>query len=393
MSSSASGEDPSFKSLLRRWEAVSALCLLVLASGFFLLRLGWGASFAGRWLVLSSIGLIYLLVVLRHSLPANHRVGETHLLPGFGLGNGLTILRGVLVAALCGFLFSPRPEGWIAWIPGLLYTLADAADYLDGFAARVTNHATRLGELLDVSLDGVGVLVAAALAVQYGQVPAWYLSVAVARYLFLGGMWLRRRMGKPNYELSPSISRRGFAGLQMGFLAVMLWPLFSPPGTHLAAAIFALPFLVGFLRDWLIVSGVLNPGRLIFGKWPQQVTFWLPVGMRLAILALSAGPLAEQLSSFQYLSLPGQVLTLLELCVVFSVVTGIAGRATAILGLLLLGFNQMQNSLTLSQLILVTAYTAILFMGSGPLSIWKPEEALISQRAGERGALPVERGG
>ena len=257
----------------------------------------------------------------------------------------------------------------------------------------MTNHVTRLGELLDVSLDGVGVLVAAALAVQYGQVPAWYLSVALARYLFLGGMWLRRRMGKPNYELSPSISRRGFAGLQMGFLAVMLWPLFSPPGTHVAAAIFALPFLVGFLRDWLTVSGVLKPGRQKFGKWTQQVTLWLPVGIRAAILALSAGPLSEDLTSFQYLTLPGQVLTLLEVCVVLSVVTGIAGRVTAILGLLLLGFYQMQSSLTLSQLILVPAYTAILFMGSGLFSLWKPEDALIFHRAGERRPLPVERGG
>ena len=33
----------------------------------------------------------------------------------------------------------------------------------------------------------------------------------------------------------------------MGLLAVMLWPIFSPPGTHIAATLFALPFLAGFL--------------------------------------------------------------------------------------------------------------------------------------------------
>jgi CDP-diacylglycerol--glycerol-3-phosphate 3-phosphatidyltransferase len=407
MLSPFSGDRPVLSILLNRWYAFCLVSLTFLLSGYFLLRAGWEPAYAARWLVITAAMIVYLLIVLRRSLPANHRSGETMLLPSFGWGNRMTLLRGMLVAALVGFLFSPRPAGpgltgtgpgiagidWMAWIPGILYTLADLVDFLDGFLARLTNHATRMGEILDISLDGVGVLAAALLAVQYGQVPAWYLFVALARFFFLGGMWLRQRLGLPNHDLPPSFRRRGFAGLQMGFLAVMLWPLFSPPGTHLAAAVFALPFLAGFLRDWLVICGISRPGESLRGMWRAMATQWLPVGLRLAILAVSLGPIMKNIQRFQLLEGPMQALTVLELFAVSLVVLGAAGRSAAVLGLLILGFYQMQAHLTAVQMALVAAYAAILFVGSGALSLWKPEDYLISHQVGERQALRVERGG
>ena len=38
----------------------------------------------------------------------------------------------------------------------------------------------------------------------------------------LAGLWLRKRRGAPIYDLPPSVNRRVIAGLQMGFLAVIL---------------------------------------------------------------------------------------------------------------------------------------------------------------------------
>jgi len=393
MSSSTGGEDPSVKILLRRWYAVCALCVLFVASGFTLLRLVWGESFAFRWLILSIFGISYLLIILGRNLKANHRIGETGLLPAFGWGNGLTILRGILVAGLAGFLFSPRPEGWVVWLPGILYTLSDVTDFFDGYAARRTNHVTRLGEILDMSLDGTGVLVAAALAVQYGQVPVWYLGVALARPLFLGGMWLRSRLGLPNHELPESISRRVFAGLQMGFLAVVLWPLFLPPGTHLAAAVFALPFLAGFMRDWLVVSGVVRSGQSSPFVWLDKIMYWMPGFFRLVILMLSFSLLLPYMRDFRSISAQMQIFLLLEILVVCLIFTGTAGRVASILGMLLIGFYQMYGSLHISHMILVPAYALILFMGTGPYSLWKPEDALIFRHVGERNALLVERRG
>jgi CDP-diacylglycerol---glycerol-3-phosphate 3-phosphatidyltransferase len=95
------------------------------------------------------------------------------------------------------------PNRKISWpgLPAIIFTLAIAADFFDGFAARVSNHVTRLGEALDMKLDGVGVLIAIILAVQYGSLPAWYLLVASARYLYLGGIYIREKKAYPVYEL------------------------------------------------------------------------------------------------------------------------------------------------------------------------------------------------
>jgi CDP-diacylglycerol--glycerol-3-phosphate 3-phosphatidyltransferase len=377
----------------------------VLAGGTIFLHQSWRPGYSLTWLGLTSIAMLYLLRVLWLGLEKNHRPGEEALLPSLGAGNLMTLLRGVLLACLAGFLFSPRPPGILAWIPAVLYTLAIAADFLDGYLARVTNHATCLGEMLDMSFDGVGILGAALLAVQYGQAPAWYLSVALARYLFLAGIWVRRKQGKPLFELPPSIRRRAFAGLQMGFIAALLWPIFTPPGTYIAAVFFALPFLAGFTHDWLVASGVIQPASRPVSQALRSAVRWLPVLLRLAAMFLAAGPLSQrflnfsqQVAFFADRGMPSAgagvfLLSALEAAVLLLLLAGAAGRSAAVLGLLLLGLNQFFTSLTLSQIALLVVYTAILFLGTGALSLWTPEDRLIYHKAGERRVRPSQAEG
>ena len=45
----------------------------------------------------------------------------------------------------------------------------------------------------------------------------------------------------------------------MGFLSVVLWPIMPRPMAIVAGALFAAATGLGFLRDWLVVSGALNP--------------------------------------------------------------------------------------------------------------------------------------
>ena len=197
-------QDTPLNTLRRGWWVYTVLSGLFLASGYVILQIMWAPAYALRWLVQAGLALVYLLVVLGRNLHANHRPGERELLPRLGWGNHVSLMRGVLLAGLLGFLFSPPPEGALAWLPGILYTLAILADFLDGYLARITNHATRLGEILDMSFDGVGVLGAVVLLAGYGKIPAWYLSIGLARYAFLAGEWMLRRMGRPVYELPPS---------------------------------------------------------------------------------------------------------------------------------------------------------------------------------------------
>jgi CDP-diacylglycerol--glycerol-3-phosphate 3-phosphatidyltransferase len=377
-------------SLRRQWWIFAGICAGFLGGGAWLLSrtLAPADPTPRGWLLLSGAALFYLLWVLRRNLSANHRPEETALLPRLGPGNWLTLLRGVAIAGLIGFLFAPRPSGWLAWTPAVLYTVAVLADFGDGYVARRTRSVTRLGEILDLSFDGVGVLAAAWLAAQWGQAPWWYLSVALARYAFLAGLAWREHCGLPIYPLPPAISRRAFAGAQMGYLAAALWPIFQPPGTQIAAAVFAAPFLIGFGRDWLWVSGRLQPEAARAPRPPRLVrllTQVLPLILRAAVIVLGGLVLRERLVHLGGPAVPGPLmaLTALEVLAALLLVFGIAGRSAAIVGLLLLGVQTSLAPLTLAEAGLIVSYAALLFVGTGPLSLWTPEDRLIHRRAGE----------
>jgi len=399
MSTQFSEVDPALLTLRKKWGLFAIICLAVIGMGFVVLNNNWrdshGTLYAIRWTILSAGTMLYQLWVLWKGLERNFRPAEGRLLSSFGAGNSMTLLRGILVACLAGFLLVPRPAGWLAWIPGALYILAVLADFLDGYLARISGTVTKLGEILDMSFDGLGVLIAALLAVGYGQVPAWYLSVALARYVFLGGMRLRTWLGKPVFDLPPSTSRRTFAGLQMGFIAIVLLPAFSPPGTHIAATVFALPFLFGFTWDWLFVSGVLRSENKALSRLQAIVSDWAPVLLRIVILFISAGPISQRFLNYtqqvEFYTARGMpsaeigvlILAMLETVIVGLLLLGVSGRVTAVVALLVLGFNQIFASLTTSQILLVIACTIILFTGTGAFSLWTPENRIIYRRAGE----------
>lgn len=253
-----------------QWLGLALFNALFLTGIYVLLRLGGQPDQALRWLLLSGGASCYFLYRSLRWLPLNHLIDGEELLPSLGVGNIVTILRGMLIAGLAGFLFLPEPQaGGVVWIPGMLYTFACIADLLDGYLARRRRQPTRLGERLDLFLDGYGVLFASVLLFRYGLVPGWYLLAGGARYLFLAGTWLRRRQGKPVHELPPNPARRPLAGAQMGFMVAALFPVLGPPITMSAAVLFGIPFLVNFTLDWLAVSGVL-PAR-VFRTIRQRV--------------------------------------------------------------------------------------------------------------------------
>ena len=204
----------------------------------------WQTKEAIGWAVLSSGLMIYQLIFLRLNLSANHTADQANLCPNLGWANWFSMIRGLLLALLLGFLAGPWPVGWLAWVPGILYLVASIMDYFDGVIARITQQETILGERLDMSLDGMGVLAGSLVAIHYGQLPVWFLLVGLARYFFLCGGWLVERSGKTLRPLKPNPFRRAMAGTQMGFIAVVLLPIFFPPVTSVAAVFFAAPFLL-----------------------------------------------------------------------------------------------------------------------------------------------------
>lgn len=368
-------------SLKRQWGNFAAGSFLLLIAGFGIIWIFWQPGYAIRWSLLPLLIIIYILQFLWRNLPENHRLNEPELLAHLGWGNTLTLMRGVFVAGMTGFLLLPRPDNWLIWIPGILYVLSCACDFFDGFVARITNHSTRLGELLDTNLDGLGVWVASLLAVHYGQVPIWYLGVAFAYPLFLAGSWLRRYYQLPIYPLPRSVLRRVFAGLQMGFLAVILLPIFKPPGTWIAAALFALPLLTNFLFDWMRVSGLVRSGWIQTANL-QIASGWLAAFLRGSILALNLALGASWLVENGFPTGAFMWLNLANALLIGMIALGILPRISAIFALSMLGFYQMYAPLSTLQIVLAGAYTVILYLGGGRYSLWTPEEILFQRHVG-----------
>ncbi|MEZ4646427.1 MAG: CDP-alcohol phosphatidyltransferase family protein, partial [Chloroflexota bacterium] len=345
-----------------RWAGVALIWFVAWLGLYAWLRGQWVD--AGRWLWLSGLVLVYGLWVTWRDLPLNRREGETAVLPTLGLGNLLTLWRGLAVSFMAGFLFSPWPDGWLGWLPMLLYTSADVADYLDGYAARLTNHATLLGAHLDMEFDGLGMLVVSLLAVSYGQLPVWYLSLGLARYLFVFGLWWRERRGLPVSAMPPSVHRRIFAGFQMGFMSAVLWPIVPAAGATIAGTIFATATGAGFLRDWLVAIGWLRPQSAVYRRWQQRIyraaTKWLPPLLRVVLLGTAVTLLTNYSPLFPPSAwralftawhlpwpLPLAILAmLLFLAGVVLLALGVMGRVWALLLVFPVGFDMITQGAT-----------------------------------------------
>ena len=196
----------------------------------------------------------------------------------------------------------------------------------------------------------------------------------------------------------------------MGFVAVVLFPVFSPPGTFLAAAIFAIPFLIGFTLDWFTVSGIsltsllrrdsglvtypylLDSDRMKVIK--ELASRWLPLVLRISLVILLIAWIQENLFGL----FPSQRLSAADLnlqiqwigitpLLMFSgmilIAIGVAGRIAAIIVLFAIGIYLEYFGLHLIEVLLVVGAVGLIYIGTGPYSLWIPERKIITKRLGE----------
>ena len=243
---------------LRRIAALGVGLLLILALCLGAIE---NSLFASRWLLLALPSWGFALWQCYRRLHLNHGMLDNKCHTTLGLGNRITLLRGLLIAATSGFLATTALEirQLLLYLPAIFYTAAALGDVLDGYVARHRQQTTELGKELDTSLDALGLLIAPLLAVLYGKLHASYLLVSFAYYLFQWGLLWRQRFDKPAYPLPASRMRRQLAGYQMALVATVLWPPLPAVITRPVGILFMLPMLAGFIRDWLYVSGRLAP--------------------------------------------------------------------------------------------------------------------------------------
>jgi CDP-diacylglycerol--glycerol-3-phosphate 3-phosphatidyltransferase len=270
----------------------------------------------------------------------------------------------------------------------LLYTSAAVIDQFDGYLARRSDHATRLGQALDLELDGLGVLLAVAVAIHYGQLPLVFLAVGLARYVFLLWGAALRWSGVTPHPIPESMTRRSIAGLQMGFLCGALWPIAPPELLSLAGSMFAVPFAFSFGRDMLVMAGWLNPASLPYLRLRSMVrriaTRLAPSILRPALvlflgyhLRTRLGDLPAAVAEFaaKGVELPqvAVVLVLLQALCLVCVAVGFLGRVGALLLTVATGLWMVAVGPSPVELTIIGLAVGVLILGTGPSSAWAPE--------------------
>lgn len=361
--------------------AIIGCAILIAVSAIFTWVNGWAA--AGYWLL--QAGLVWALVYRFASqrLGLNRESATSPLYSSLGWGNRLTLLRGGLIALTAGFILQTENISGAVLMAAGCYTVAAILDRIDGWVARRTRQTSLLGIELDISFDALGLVVAPLLAISLGKLHISYLLLSVAYYIYQWGLASRRRRGLPIFPTVPNPLRRTLAGFQMGFIALILWPLVSAPVARIVGVIFMLPVLLGFILDWLVVCGYIKPQQptaenffLCVQRYSRN--FFLPL-LRLLITAL----VLLLIHNFALASVEALDIFLICLLVgAVSVLFGFVGRLGALLLLITIGWQYPFAVITTEGYLLIIGLSAIALLGGGRFSLWQWDDRWVNRYDG-----------
>jgi CDP-diacylglycerol--glycerol-3-phosphate 3-phosphatidyltransferase len=123
-------------------------------------------------------------------------------------------------------LSSPNGQDALAVV---LFAVIGWADYLDGFAARLTGQYSRLGALLDPLIDRLLVISGMVVAWRFTLLPRWAIAVVIARELVM--LVLSRYALRRGVELKINWPGR------LAVAPVMGAPFFAIAGVHWLALV------------------------------------------------------------------------------------------------------------------------------------------------------------
>ncbi len=157
--------------------------------------------------------------------PSSTRAGQP--LHPWTIPNAIGYIRLALIPVFLVIALSSR-HGQNA-LAVVIFAVIGWADYLDGFAARLTGQYSRMGALLDPIIDRLLVISGMAVCFDFSLLPRWAIVLAVVRELF---MLLASR-----YALLRGIDIEiNWAG-RLGVAPIMGAPFFAMAGVHWLALI------------------------------------------------------------------------------------------------------------------------------------------------------------
>jgi cardiolipin synthase len=109
-------------------------------------------------------------------------------------------------------------------LAAILFAVIGWADYLDGFAARLTGQYSRLGALLDPIVDRLLVVSGMVVCWHFDLLPHWAIALAIARELVM--------LGLSRYALSQGVELKINWPGRLGVAPTMGAPFFAMAGVH-----------------------------------------------------------------------------------------------------------------------------------------------------------------
>ena len=152
--------------------------------------------------------------------PARTRSGQP--LRPWTIPNAIGYVRLALIPVFLVVALSSQ-DGQDA-LAAVLFAAIGWADYLDGFAARLTGQFSRMGALLDPIIDRLLVIAGMAVAWHFALLPRWAIVVVVARELLM--------LALSRYALARGVDLKiNWAG-RLAVAPTMGAPFFAMVGVH-----------------------------------------------------------------------------------------------------------------------------------------------------------------
>jgi len=104
----------------------------------------------------------------------------------FNVPNLLSLSRILAVPVFIILMLEPNPIR--ALIAGIVFSLASATDWLDGYLARKWGQVTKVGKLLDPIADKILVASALVMLVEISRIPSWMAIVIIGREFAVTGL-------------------------------------------------------------------------------------------------------------------------------------------------------------------------------------------------------------
>lgn len=176
----------------------------------------------------------------------------------------LTWLRIVLIPLLVGIYYFPAD--WLSFaernlLATVVFVIAAATDWLDGFLARKLNQTSAFGAFLDPVADKLMVAIALIMLVQLGRTDAIIAGVIIGREITISA--LREWMAKIGASRSVAVSMVGKIKTvaQMSAIPMLLYhaPVFGLPTAQIGGLLI---YVATLLTLW-------SMGYYMYRAWPD----------------------------------------------------------------------------------------------------------------------------